>query len=51
MMVLTRLPRTLGVEHGVLQYGFGLMFGLVVIFVLPFGLAFLTAQATWFQNR
>jgi hypothetical protein len=51
MMVLTRLPRAFGVEHGVLQYGFGLVFGLVVIFVLPFGLAFLTVQATRFQNR
>ena len=44
MIVLTRLPRALEIEHGVLQYGFGLVFGLGVIFVLPALSAFITAR-------
>jgi membrane-associated phospholipid phosphatase len=44
MIVLTRLPRALEIEHGVLKYGFGLVFGLGVIFVLPALSAFITAR-------
>jgi hypothetical protein len=44
MIVLTRLPRALEIEHGVLQYGFGLVFGLGVIFVLPALSALITAR-------
>ena len=51
MMVLTRIPRALSEDNALLEYGFGVVFGLVVIFALPYVLAFFMAQATRFQNN
>ena len=47
MMLTTRLPRALAEDNGLVQYGFGTLFGLAIIALLPF----LIAKANQFFSR